>query len=155
MFPPPHQCSPILSVFPPLHQYSPHPVGATPTSVLPPLHQCSPHSIGASPLHQCSLYPISGFSPRKPHLEESVWVVLSVAWFPASSLLSASLPTLVILTATAGDEERFLCSENQFLLHLQHPMPVNSGGKSFLLPVAPETTSFPFETWKVEQSSVF
>ena len=58
-------------------------------------------------------------------------------------------------SATAGDEERFLCSENQFLLHLQHPMPVNSGGKSFLLPVAPETTSFPFETWKVEQSSVF
>ena len=98
MFPPPHQCSPSLSVFPPLHQYSPHPTGATPTSMLPPLHQCSPHSIGASPLHQCSLHPISGFSPRKPHLEESVWVVLSVAWFPVSSLLSASLPTLVILT---------------------------------------------------------
>lgn len=109
-----------LSVLPPLHQCSPHFISAPPHSISAPptplmLPQPTnvpftpsvlPHSISVpstppvfppphwcSPTNQCSLHPISGFSPRKPYPEESVWVVLLVAWFPTSSLLSASLPT--------------------------------------------------------------
>ena len=94
------------SVLPLLHQCSPHFINAPPSTNVPFTPSVLPHSISVpstppvfppphwcSPTNQCSLHRISGFSPRKPCPEESVWVVLLVAWFPASSLLSASLPT--------------------------------------------------------------